>query len=471
MEDHNLLQTAIDVFSNRVIHRDVGKWSSLHSGVFVTAYFQMPLISENVWCCMSNGEYNGVNSVVENVIQSAQICKTEDSRRFQAPKPNYFEITVLVPRQQWRLVSRLPNGQWDISRERYRAINVSVSGRSAIYLPSVWEERPEWDSATLISELVQKAGGDSNDEIIVHEIGVYDISDRGSINSGYFDNNSENFDGSMPSSSLIDEILKDAWKFYTTFASNNQLAYMVDSSGVYYNNEGANVRTYFDVSTFCKLSQYFGNPDFTFPYAISVLNRIQPQTTVDLAARINLLLDVGMSETQELIQFVNETANHEGIFVNTDLSFGNPQIMITLLRIANAIPEVQDIVSIAFKGFVSNYRKVLPRILNENRAFAANWILQALSKGPHIYDDLLPSLFTECQKALINPDSITLEACALNGLLIFKQNIDINPILNYWRELQKQWKIGGFRYYTNQPWYRTDVTSHVVEDCLLIVLN
>lgn len=42
MEDHNLLHTAIDVFSGQSIPRNVGKWSEVKAGTFVTAYFQKP---------------------------------------------------------------------------------------------------------------------------------------------------------------------------------------------------------------------------------------------------------------------------------------------------------------------------------------------------------------------------------------------------------------------------------------------
>lgn len=38
--------------------------------------------------------------------------------------------------------------------------------------------------------------------------------------------------------------------------------------------------------------------------------------------------------------------------------------------------------------------------------------------------------------------------------------------------LQDKWYLearGGFRYYETQPWYRTDVTSHVVELTLSVL--
>ena len=473
MEDQNLLSTVIDVFANRSIPRDIGKWGSIYSGTFVTAYFQKPFISENVWCCMSNGEYDGVNTVLQNVIESANICVTEDPRRSRASAPKYFEVSVLTPRSEWRLVNRLPNDGWDISRERHRTIHVNAGGRSAIYLPSVWDERPEWDAATLIRELVEKSGGSLQDEVIIHEIGTYDISEEGSINSGYFTQGS--FNGIMTSSPVINEILRDAWNFYRRFASNDQLAYMITPNFVSYENEGANVRSYSDVATFAKLSQYLGQSDMAFPYIINILNRIQPQSTTDLAARISLLLDVDMADPIELTQFATETSNSRGIFEDADLGFGNPQIMIVLLRIAKILPNVRPLVEESFTGFVLNYRKFLFHILQEYGAFAANWILQTLSAAYHlnkmfftIYKDLLPPLFASCEQALKNPDSITLEACALNGLLIFNRQVNVQPILSKWRRLQQEWGIGGFRYYLDQPWYRTDVTSHVVEDCFLL---
>jgi len=33
-------------------------WSGVHAGAFATAYRALPPTSENVWCCMSNGNYD-----------------------------------------------------------------------------------------------------------------------------------------------------------------------------------------------------------------------------------------------------------------------------------------------------------------------------------------------------------------------------------------------------------------------------
>ena len=178
-DDHNLLLTAVDIFSGKQPHRNVGKWEYINSGVFVTAYFQMPPISENVWCCMSNGEYDGSQSVLHNTLDSAKICATLDTRRFKAHNPAIFEVTILVPRSKWRLVHKLSNGQWDISRNHKQAIHAQIGNHSGVYLPNVWNEHPEWDSLTLIQSLVKKVG--DTGEPIIHEIGIYNISDTGSF--------------------------------------------------------------------------------------------------------------------------------------------------------------------------------------------------------------------------------------------------------------------------------------------------
>src|SRR4051812_34112067 len=66
-------------------------WIVLQSTVFVTAYFDKPYISQNVWCCMSNGKYETNESVLMNTINSAKICATRDDRTISAPnRPKYF---------------------------------------------------------------------------------------------------------------------------------------------------------------------------------------------------------------------------------------------------------------------------------------------------------------------------------------------------------------------------------------------
>ena len=272
-----------------------------------------------------------------------------------------------------------------------------------------------------------------------------------------------------PSANDISDILEDVWKFYLTYAFDNQLACMITPEETLYGGEEAAAESYYDVSNFAKLSQYKGNPDVALPYIINILNRIQPKTTANLAARIGLLLDVDMADNIELVQFVNETANSKGIFGEADLGFANPQIMSVLLRISSIIPKTKDLVYETFQGFVSSYRTHLSTVLTQYGSFAANSILQTLSLGPSIYDDLLNPLFDSCNQALKNHDSIILEACALHGLLLFDQPVDTQLITRQWRMYQQQWGIGGFRYYYNQPWYPTNVTSHIVEDCLLLV--
>lgn len=248
------------------------------------------------------------------------------------------------------------------------------------------------------------------------------------------------------------------------------MAYLVTPESIIYNNEGANVRSYADVSAFTKICQYFNKIDEAQPYIFNILNKIHPKNVTDEASKISLLLDFNMTEKSELTHFVNKVTNDDGIFTS-DLSFGNPQIMIVLLRISKLIPKLRPTVEKSFRGFINTYRNKLNSIIENDGAFAANWILQALSenKSTTLYKDLLPPLIKVCKKALKETNNITLVACALNGLLSIKEPVDINSILIRWRDLQQKWGTGGFRYYVDEPWYRTDVTSHVVEDCFLIL--
>lgn len=160
----------------------LGQWSHLPGGVFITGYKRkdQPLTSENVWCCMSNGEYDGKQSVYQNAVESIRICRERDSRRTHQ-LPETYEITVLAPKP-WRQV-----GMNELHCGRHRAISVTVGGRSAVYLPSVWYERPDWSAEEFIASLVEKAGGEEGD-VMIYEIDVYAILPEIAWNQGYFPN-------------------------------------------------------------------------------------------------------------------------------------------------------------------------------------------------------------------------------------------------------------------------------------------
>lgn len=173
---------------NRVLASLAGSsWDGISAGAFITVYLGPERTSDNVWCCMSNGEYDGHNSVLHNVVASAQICRSEDPRRSRsANTPTTFvEITLLKPRPWRRVITQ------QLDRRRQRAIHLQIGYRSAIYLPSVWDEESTWTPDQLVQSLAAKALGrrvfDTElQRAIISEIDVFEILHDGSSYSRGF---------------------------------------------------------------------------------------------------------------------------------------------------------------------------------------------------------------------------------------------------------------------------------------------
>ena len=175
--DKSLLLLAKSIILNKPINTlDFGRWNNIKSGSFVTAYRKPnDISSENVWCCMSNGEYSAINLVPQNVEESAKICATRDSRRTNQ-QPKMFAVDILSPKSRWRKVTVA-----QLDRNKNLTISVELlDGSSAIYLPSVWNERPEWTATVLIENLTRKAGASNVKDI--YEIDTYEITETGSHN-------------------------------------------------------------------------------------------------------------------------------------------------------------------------------------------------------------------------------------------------------------------------------------------------
>jgi len=197
-DDSELLKLAssivlIDQPSTENNNAKSNKWKKIHGGVFVTAYnHTTDFTSENVWCCMSNGEYNGLQSVWDNTKSSANICKTRDSRTMNNGEPKIIHVTILKPKNGWR---RIPYDSLlsMMSADRYRAIQLNINKQSAFYLPSVWKENPTWSIWDLLKSLGRKATGRNitlHDlrESMVWEVDCYEIEEKGR-DYGFFDNN------------------------------------------------------------------------------------------------------------------------------------------------------------------------------------------------------------------------------------------------------------------------------------------
>lgn len=445
---------------------DENRWLEENGDVFVTGYKKpCNTKSENVWCCYSNGDRKGENTVVENLFGASETCRTIDPRRTNQ-LPAEVELTILAPEARWEKIDDISN----LSQKRGRALYVLTTSGSAFYIPSVWNERPDWTPKQIINSLANKAGG--GDILTVYEVPVYEIPSYSTEakhanfirDRGFFSDN--------PVS-----ILGKAWDFYYGWskcdADDFQLAYEVAGLPIY-DNDGAWVRTYGDLETFYRLSKYLGIDDTSLFDNLYVDSRSDEDDYQTKAARINLLLTLNRpGDKSEVNKLVNQIHPIKPGVYDSDLSFANPQIIIALIRATNT----QEAIGIA-NDYVNNVPKQIPIALGSHGAFAGNWIAQALAVCAAIDPTLrskcktllnkTTAIYKELSRAALNGDSVTERACAITGLEAIKSVLGTSELDDLISEslaglVQYQTDDGGFPYNFDGSLVRTDVTSHVVE--------
>ena len=442
-DDAALHAYLVAVFTKSALPVPSGFWASRRAGVFVTAYSRQPFTSANVVCCMSNGEYLGGNTVFENVNASANICRDRDGRMSRG-KARFFSITVLEVKP-WRRETLAT-----LRREDNRAISIEVSGRQAIYLPTVWHEYSQWSADALIHHLLQKAGGREGD-FSLSSAGTYEISDDTPFRErdhGFFD---EHF---------VPQILGKILKFYRNSTTEQGLAYSVTQGRLNYDNQGAWTRTYSDITALCKLEHALGGNS-----AKHVLEVI-PKQFKSLAGYV-AWLECSRCVGNPVPIFDAKATN--GVF-STDRAFANPQIVLYLIKAGSSTD--------VFLEFLTDCERTLPSTLAEYGVFAANWIAQALAAGvtsvtsarvQGLLRQIIP-LFRE----LFQKDregvrvSVTETACALSGMLALGEKRlaeDVKDYMGYWvgKMAQVQDESGAFPYWPGENTFRMDVTSHVVD--------
>jgi hypothetical protein len=461
---------------------DAGRWrTQWRGGVFVTAYQTAHNArSANVWCCMSNGNYDGSATVWSNLVESAAICRDKDSRRTEEA-PQEFEVTVLKPRSDWRRVR-----PQDMMRSRHRTIGLQAVDRMtnqklgfAIYLPSVWDEEEKWTADDLILSLTRKALGraDASDarnskslSLTIFEIDCYVVREapQPATNSGFFavearrstmqtKRSSAAIVKSLQWSDTGQQILFGALRFYVKFARRGrrpELAYSVTENTmtgdlrVSYDNQGSFVRSYADLEA---LSDLLHNTPALSAQHVDILNRLLPweQQLVlvaltswpkaptennERASRLEFLLrfDPRSPSCPELAKQLLET---KAYIDATDESFTAPQALMALLKFASLSASQGSQVSwlgqILSEFENAYFARKQPRAVTavaRNGAFAANWILQAsvaagLDQTSSSCQVAIKRLLVPtCQEAVRVHRSITEEACAVHGLLALAQS-------------------------------------------------
>jgi hypothetical protein len=175
-----------------------------------------------------------------------------------------------------------------------------------------------------------------------------------------------------------------------------------------------------------------------------------------------------------------------------DMSFAQPQVVIALTYAYRALSgrehlALRNQIEAAVLRYMSNVDGI-EKALDKDGAFAANWYLQATAavratrwsclsstcKNLKANEEIEGKAVNLCMRAIEKSNvSITEQACAAHGLLAVNQfdyeRYDV--LLEQWARYQYEWDAeshGGFRYRVDEAWYRTDVTSHVVEVCLAV---
>lgn len=446
-------------------------WQNINAGTFVTAYKKFKPTSENVWCCMSNGVYDASQTVEQNIKQSAHACATRDTRVDKSVIPVAFEVNIFAPRHLWVLLGTSRSAAQKMQRDLQRAFMVQTNdGLSAVYLPDVWNQYAHWTAHELIENLSRKAGGTTAQDVSeVYEIPCFVEADQ-SIPVAMQD---RGFFAAL--------ILQRAWEFYNFYKQDSQLAYQVDSNVVSFNNKGAWVRSYADVAAYSQLATLLNDTaDEVVEYALA---NFEKQDMASLAAHMQLRLEIRNTfNVGDLNRLVVD-------FNSSEFVFARPQIVILFCQIyrhlsARQYLETKNQIQRAVTKYFQDISAVEAALV-EHGGFAANWYLQAVAAASQIQwsclidcktlhsiqtNDLFRKAITVAIDALQN-ETIAEQACAAHGLLAvnefdFKAN---DQLLHKWARMQYEWNMhGGFRYYVAQSWYRSDITSHVVQVCLLI---
>jgi hypothetical protein len=469
-DDRELLEVARSILFRSAQTSPISennRWRSIRAGAFVTAYHRLPPNSSNVYCCMSNGEYDGKQTVVQNVMESAERCRDLDARRGSAsipPLTTYWEVSILRPRSEWTRVNSLD----ELKRSSHDSIYVNLGAGSAVYLPSVWNERPSWSSSELVLSLAAKASGYDREFNSLPEL-TREFTEWYAARIPTLELHPPSKNAGL---SLEDGILGGAWSFYMAFADrlNGRLAYIVCSDGtVTYGNDGAWVRSYGDVTAAFLLAKKMNAMTFIQPF-VAYLRARKETDPRSFAARLSFLRTTSPSSSALECRMLAARIIEEKQFVDpSDMSFGSPEAMLALLSFAPNSQKVREARSLFVQKYVEEGWAA--KAIAENGAFAAHWIMRALTN-----DKVERLCVPVCVDAIQKGASITIEACALSGLVVAKGRGWVEsqpwygPLINRWRSDQHKWfseARGGFRYYRDQAWYRSDVTSHVVESLLI----
>lgn len=433
-------------------------WHDLRAGTFVTAYYNEPYTSKNVWCCMSNGIHDRSKTVYENALLSANVCTT-DQRTKVAPTYVHLEVSVLAPRDQW-----IKSG--DILRDEHYTIYIEAKGgRGAFYLPSVWDEEEDWTSYDLITSLKKKARITSY-SYDVYKVPTVVINKNGFEYSSYLINEMGRI--------ILDKVVKYYQGFIKYDNSRNidgDLPYLINDDGIEYEADSY-VRIFYDLADYNRLSGARSGAMLGRKY----LNMNAKYSLHEWVALAKLAESLSSSLLKQIKNKIM-TYNKNGIF-SSDKSFENPQAMLVVSDIIDE-RSAHNFVNLSKKWKVDS--------------FGANWISQALCSlfNRFKWNEISNILLDKYLPILKNYDvnSITQHACSMHGILtiqktlnnklISQSDIDTHSVLIEHYEMeqyildhyyyQREWENGPFRYYLDESWYRTDVTFHVTSVIQMIL--
>jgi hypothetical protein len=437
-------------------------WHDLKGGTFVTTYYNKPYTSESVWCCMSNGIHDRSKSIYDNALRSASVCLT-DSRTKISPTYKYLEVSALAPRDQWIKSS-------NIKRDENYTIYIEdpKTNKGAFYLPSVWKEEAEWMPNDLIVSLKKKARISSN-TYDIYKVPTVVINSKGFEYSPYIIREMGQI--------IIDKVVKyykafiryDRTRSSVGAMPDGSLPYFISNQGIEYDADSY-VRIFYDLSDFNRIAgMRLGKKHLNLNAKYSLHEWV---ALAKLAESLNLGSALLKQIKAKILSY-----NKNGIF-SSDRSFENPQAMMAVADIID-LQSARNFVNLSTKWNLD--------------VFGANWVSQALCalyqrfKWVEISNVLLDKYVHLLRQS--KNSSITERACYLHGILTIEKTFANDEIVNL-RQFemfplidqldleqyildhyyyQVEWENGPFRYYEDQPWYRTDVTFHVTNVIELIL--
>lgn len=442
-------------------------WLDIKSGVFITCYFNEPYVSRNVWCCVSNENFDNSKSVYQNAIHSCMLAIT-DSRTKLSPDYIRIEIAVLAPKDKW-IKSH------DLKIEDNCTICIQSDDNHAFFLPNVWSEHPDWLPHDVISHLKDAANIRSY-KYDLYKIPTIIINPSGFEYSKFL------------MKEIAEIIINKALSYYSKLTIHpdevDELPELITIDGIEYASKRICDYPFDDVSSSRRLLRNLScwneiinvcnNLDITMSYSklgkgyitSNILKR-KKYPLGDLIELCQLATSLGYVSIVKKIKEKILSYNKNGIF-SSDKSFENPMAVVcTIDLMSEAAAKNFMMFSYHHQVDVLGANSIVKALISIYRRFGWREIINLITDQ---YLDILRKIDRDCVGQL----AASYEA----QLLIIKyipelswilDSIDVQQyILEHYYD-QHTWANGPFRYHKDEPCYDTHTTLMVIKNIIFIL--